>query len=221
VPDRQPSIFEAIGFHRAANGSIQTLGSVVADIRTIQDVKAGDGGTVQLQVSNLAGSDGSAMAGQVLQWRSYEWVGTRFNQTGGPTSFTVAAPGLTVAVSDLVFEAPANGKRTGTMRVTLHNGGTTAISDASVVYDLTQAPVTTTSPRCEPLPHVTLGGVCHVGAIEPGATATVTFDAVGDQSTFAGTGTFPLQESGEYLLQINVGDQKLATQPKPGNMVVK
>ena len=218
-PIGDPSIYEAVGFHRTGDGSIKALGSVVPGINTIRDIRAGDAGTVQLQISDLAGSDGAAITNEVRQWRTYEWVGTRFNQTAGSTSFTVNAPGLTVTASDLVLEAPVNGKRAGTFRVTLHNGGTKAISDASVVYELTQAPVT--APKCDAVPSVPMAGQCHVAPIAPGATATVTLTLSADASDFTTAGTSPLRETGECALQIRLGDQKLTTQPKLGNLIVK
>ena len=212
-----PSSFEAVGFHRAADNSIQTLGPVVTGINTIADIRAGDGGTVQLQVSNLAGSDGIAATGQIIQWRTYDWVGTRFNQTAGSTSFTVDIPGLTASVSDATFAAAVNGKRTGTMTVTLHNGGATTVSNATIVYQLTIGTVRT--PICDKLSGLPMAGACHVAPIAPGATATVTFTMTGDPSV----DSFPTGTSfnvlGENLVQINIGDQELAVQPKLGKVI--
>jgi len=128
-----PGLEMAMGFHRAPDGSIQTLGKVVTGIYTIPDVRAGAAGTVQLQVSDLAGSDGVAATGQVKQWRTYQWDGTRFNQTAGSTSFTTSIPALAVTLSDLT----------------------------------------------------------------------------------------PLQEQGENLIQIRIGDQKLAIQPPLGKVILK
>ena len=220
-PIGNPGISEAVGFRRAADDSIQTLGTVVPDIHEIADIRAGDAGTgtVQLQVSNLAGSDGLAETGQVKQWRTYEWDGTRFNQTAGSTSFSVAIPKLTVTLSDLTFQAPVNGKRTGTMTVTLHNGGTSAIDNASVVYLL---PYTETAPKCDQVAADLLNaGQCRVQPLAPGATATVTFTLSAGASEFTGTGTFPLDGGPEILIQIRVGDQALATQPPLGKLIIK
>jgi len=215
-----PGLEMAVAFHRAPDGSIQTLGKVVTGIYTIADVRAGDAGTVQLQVSDLAGSDGAAATGQVKQWRTYEWDGTGFNQTAGSTSFTVAVPALTVTLSDLTFEAPVNGKRTGTMTVTLRNGGTTTISNASVVYELTVG--TVTAPTCDQVvADLPFSGQCAVQPIAAGATATVTFTMIDDQGAAASPGSTPLQETGENLVQIRVGDQKLATQPPLGKVILK
>jgi hypothetical protein len=43
----------------------------------------------------------------------------------------------------------------------------------------------------------------------------------GDPSVNAFPGTTPLQQMGENLIQIRVGDQKLATQPKLGELIVR
>jgi hypothetical protein len=220
-PIGNPSVFEGVGFRRAMDGSIQTLGSVVPEIRSIADIRPGDAGsgTVQLQVSNLQGSDGVAETGQVKQWRTYEWVGTRFNQTAGSMSFTVSVPALTVTLSDLTYEAPVNGKRTGAMTVTLHNGGTSTIDNASVVYEL---PDTVTAPKCDQVAADIPGtGQCPVQPIAPGATATVTFTLSADASEFTGTGTFPLGGGPEILIQIRVGDRALTTQPALGHQIIK
>jgi hypothetical protein len=217
-----PPIFMAVGFRRAPDGSIKTLGKVVTDIDELADVRAGDAGTgtVQLQVSDLAGSDGVATTGQVKQWRTYEWVGTRFNQTAGSTSFSASVPALAVTLSDLTFQPPVNGKRTGTMTVTLHNAGTTTIDNASVVYELTIAPVT--APKCDRLQaDFPFSGQCAVQPIAPGATVAVTFTLSGDAASFGTPGTSDLQAAGEDLIQIRVGDQKLTTQPALGKLIVK
>ncbi len=64
-------------------------------------------------------------------------------------------------------------------------------------------------------------GARRVQPIASGATATVTFTLSADASTVAGPGTFDLQGAGENLIQIRIGDQALAVQPKLGKLVVK
>jgi hypothetical protein len=211
-----PGFDTAIAFHRATDGSIQTLGIVVHGINTLTDIRAGDAGTVQIRVSDLAGSDGYADTEQVLQWRTYQWDGTRFNQAGGSTSFTVSVPTLTATLSDLTFQAPANGKRTGTMTVTLHNGGTTTIDNASVIYDLEIA--TVIAPKCDQLAaDLPVSGQCTVQPITPGATATLTFTLSANASAFPYAGNnYPNQN----LIQIRIGDQKLAPQPPMGKLIL-
>jgi hypothetical protein len=115
-----------LGFRRAANGSIQTMGAVQTVTSTVHDIMVGSSGSVRLYVADIEGSTGGAQAGQDPQWRTYGWTGTRLTQTAGSPSFTVAAK-LSVQLSDLTFAKSVNGKRTGTMTVTFHNTGSKAI----------------------------------------------------------------------------------------------
>jgi hypothetical protein len=217
-----PSSQRAVAFRRAADGSIQTMGVVQEAVYTVKDIRADTDGTVELQVSDLAGSDGVANTRQVIQWRGYAWTGSQFIQAGGPTSFTVAVPGLTVTLSNLTFEAPVSGQRTGTMTVTLHNAGTTTIDDAAVVYELSVA--TVTSPKCDrAVPDLPFTGRCAVAPIAPGGTATVTFTLTAPDSEMSYYKDHPtnLQQTGETVLQVDIGDQRLANQAPLGVLIVK
>lgn len=55
----------------------------------------------------------------------------------------------------------------------------------------------------------------------PGATATVRFTVTDEPNGYPSLGAVPLQEMGENLVQIRIGDQKLATQPPLGKVIVK
>ena len=60
------------------------------------------------------------------QWRTYAWTGSRFNQTAGPTKFGTdpRLTDLTLSASDLVLgPADTNGRRTGSVTVTVTNKG--------------------------------------------------------------------------------------------------
>ncbi|GAA2621667.1 hypothetical protein GCM10010399_61000 [Dactylosporangium fulvum] len=217
----------AVAFRRAADGSIETMGTVARGINQFRDVRAGAAGTVELQVSDQGGSDDIAVVGQVVQWRTYGWTGTRFDQADGPTAFNVAMPKFTATLSDLTFEPAVNGQRNGTMTVTLHNGGSTTISDASIVY---QMEFKVTSPKCDmPIPGSTgdplwnRAGRCRVQPIAPGATATVTFQVTAsDSSVSSYQGQhFNMQSNNMILVQLRVGERRLATQPALSNLVVK
>ncbi|MFI5915675.1 hypothetical protein [Dactylosporangium sp. NPDC051541] len=128
----QGADFQVLAFDRDAGGKIVTLGRVVAslglsgregtDIMTIWAVAAGDNGQVRVDVGEYRPCCGMAQASQ-HQWRTYGWNGTRFTQTGGPATF-----GANPLVTDLVITADkvtmtkaADGSRTGTMKVKLHN----------------------------------------------------------------------------------------------------
>lgn len=103
--------------------------------------------------------------------------------------------------------------------MTPYNGGTTTIDNTSVVYELTIG--TVTSPACNRLPDLPASGECLVAPLAPGGTIVVTFLLTGDPSVSASPGAVPLQELGENLVQIRVGDQKLATQPPLGKVILR
>jgi hypothetical protein len=214
-----PGFELAVAFQRGADGSIATIGVVASDVHQIADVRAGTNGTVDLQVSNLNGSDGVAQLQQVVQWRSYRWTGDGFTQAGGPTSFTVARPELTATVSNVTFDAPVNGKRAGTLTVSVHNGGSTALTDASVVYLFEWAAVT--SPSCDTQGSATASGQCQLPSVAPGATGTLTFRLTADDgavTTFKGLSTDAI---GGLFVQIRVGGLALTSQPKIPALVIR
>jgi hypothetical protein len=209
-----------VGLRRAADGSIQAMGSVVGDVDQIQDVRAGTGGTVDLQVSNVSDSDDAGIVKQIIQTRSYRWTGNGFGQTGGPTSFTVSRPELTATLSDLVYGPAFNGTRTGTLTVSVHNGGTTKVSDASIAFELAVA--RTVTPSCEWLPlDVPWAGLCTLPSIAPGATGTLsltlnTTDAA--MTTYKG---MSIDQIGGMVVQIRIGGLALTVQPKWGGLVIR
>jgi hypothetical protein len=217
-----PASQTAIAFRRAADGSIETMGTIEKTIFTIHDIQATSGGSVRLAVADLHGSDGMAVAAQTPQWRTYNWNGSRFKQSGGSTSFTVTRIDLSVQVSDLTFAKPVAGKRAGTMTVTLHNSGGKSISNASIIYVFGTA--TKISPTCATLPYGPgdFAGQCAVPSIAPGATVVVTFRFTGADADLTYYRTHPsLAQTDNDMLQINVGDQRLAPQPPLGNIVLK
>lgn len=208
----------AVAFQRGTDGSIATMGVVAPDMHQITDVRTGANGAVDLQVSNLNGTDDVAHLQQVVQWRSYRWTGGGFAQTDGPTSFTVARPDLTATVSNLTFDAPVNGKRAGTVTVSVHNGGSAALTDASVIYELSLA--TVTSPSCDTA-GITGSGQCPLQSIARGATGTLTLRLSADDATisyFKGTN---IDQIGGLFVQIRVGGLALTSQPKIPGLVIK
>jgi len=211
----------AVAFRRGADGSIATMGVVASDMHQIADARAGTNGAVDLQVNNLNGSDGVAHVQQVVQWRSYRWTGDGFAQTGGPTSFTVARPDLTATVSNVTFEAPVNGKRAGTLTVSVHNGGGTALTDASVVYLFEWAAVT--SPSCDKpdWTGVSNVGQCPIQSVAPGATGTLTFRLTADDGAVATFKGLSIDAIGGLFVQIRIGGLALTSQPKIPALVIK
>jgi hypothetical protein len=209
----------AVAFRRAADGSITTMGTVGADVDQITDVRAGANSTVDLRVSDLNGSDDVAHIQQVVQWRTYRWTGTGFAQTAGPTAFTVSRPEVTATISDLTFDPAAGGKRVGTLTVSVHNGGSTALADVSVVYEFGIG--TVTSPACDKLEWIDIGGQCRIQSIAPGATGTLTFKVSADDATIAGYKGMNVDQIGGLLVQIRVGGLALTNQPKLGRLVIR
>jgi hypothetical protein len=210
----------AVAFRRGQDGSIQTMGSLAGDVDQIQDVGAGAGGTVDLQVSNLNGSDGTAHLMQITQTRSYRWTGNGFEQTAGSTSFTVARPELTATVSDLVYEPAVNGERTGTLTVSVHNAGTTAVSGLAIAYELDVAQ--TVTPACQPLSQTTaIAGLCALPSIAPGATGTLTFTLGASDSWVSPFKGMAMNQIGGIFIQVRVGGLDLTTQPALGGFVIK
>ena len=128
-----PGIEQVVAFHRGGNGSIQTLGQVLlavdgtatGAVHAIDDLTASANGTLRIQVSDLSGSSGGGVSGQVVQWRTYGWTGHRFAQTAGSTSFSTSAYQLTAHLGNMVFTG-SGGNRARTMTVTIHNGGSHA-----------------------------------------------------------------------------------------------
>ena len=210
----------AVAFRRGEDGSIRTMGVVSGDVHQIQDVGVDADGSVDLQVSNQTDSDESAVLKQIQQQRTYRWTGTGFDQAGGPSTFTISRPELTATVSDLTFDAPVNGKRTGKLTVSVHNGGTTGVSDASVVYELNLGQ--TVTPPCAPVvPGIPSSGRCQLPSIAPGGTGTLTLTLTSDDAWVAPYKGMAMDQVGGMFIQIRVGGLALTTQPPLGRLVIK
>ena len=67
------------------------------------------------------------------QQRTYRLVGSAFRQVAGETTFRASPAGITVEARALTFAAPIEGCRTGTMQLTVHNGGAKTAFDLSAV----------------------------------------------------------------------------------------
>ncbi|GAA3449483.1 hypothetical protein [Dactylosporangium matsuzakiense] len=136
----QGSDFQVIAFDRDAGGKIVTLGRVVGsagslgkegtDIETIWAIAAGDNGQVRVDVGDYRPCCDMIQASQ-HQWRTYGWNGTKFTQTGGPTAFGTNpnVTALTMTADKLTMTKQADGTRTGTLKVTIHNEAQVATPD--------------------------------------------------------------------------------------------
>jgi hypothetical protein len=102
------------------------VGSGTGPIHDVTDVRAEPDGAVGVQVGDLGSMDGSTVTPLAQrQWRAYSWNGTRFTQTGGPTSFppNPNRTDLAVSASDLHLGPVTGGARHGTLTVTVTNKG--------------------------------------------------------------------------------------------------
>ncbi len=115
---------------RDPSGKIVTLGQVVGGgsgvVRSVLDIRADAGGGVGVEVGDVGSLQTSEVAALTQrQWRSYTWDGSRFRQSGGPTTFppNPNIADLTVTASDLRLGPVTGGARHGTLTVTVTNNG--------------------------------------------------------------------------------------------------
>jgi hypothetical protein len=188
-------------FDRNAAGQIVTLGQVVnesGDVRNIFDISAGTDAAVQVEVGD---------GGSQRQSRVYSWDGAKFRQTGGPTSFQAATPSkadLSVMAGNLSFPPPSSGNiRHGTVSVTVHNGGPTAISGYTLTFTV---PIQTLTEGgswggCQgTMSSPNLITTCTVTAsLASGASRTITFGYQTSNTTLT---------SGQVRVSFPVDDQK-------------
>ncbi|HEY1488590.1 MAG TPA: hypothetical protein VGF84_20940 [Micromonosporaceae bacterium] len=221
-----PGIEQVVAFHRGGNGSIQTLGqvllavdgTVVGAVHAIDGLTANASGTVRVQVSDLSGSSGGGVSGQVVQWRTYGWTGHRFTQTAGSTRFSTSAYQLTAHLGNMVFTG-SGGNRTGTMTVTIHNGGSRAVSNVSIRYASDESGALRLTGSACTAPTSYAASTCPVGTIAAGRTGTVTLHLTIRESDVASFTHNPSLAAADVVTQIRVGDQKLASQPALGKVV--
>jgi hypothetical protein len=216
-----PGIEQVVAFAHDASGQIQTLGIVVGPglhdgPATIEGILADSSG-ITAYVSNLAGSDGSADEAQVVQARTYGYLAGTFVQTGGPTSFTRTAT-VTGTAGDLVFGPVSGGRRTGTMTVTVHNTGPTALSDLSVLAgpgDTSLEPVAAAACPLGPANSVL---TCPISSLAAGASRTVTFTFRGDPVVIAGLLADGGLAGAGFVLQLRIGEQRVTPDPTLGKL---
>lgn len=120
---------QVLAFDRDAAGRIVTMGRVVGTREGMEDITAfsvePDGG-IRAEVADIQPCCDTPRWSPQQQWRTYAWTGSRFNQTAGPTKFGTdpRLTDLTLSASDLVLgPADTNGRRTGTVTVTVTNKG--------------------------------------------------------------------------------------------------
>jgi hypothetical protein len=120
---------QVVAFTRDGTGAIVVLGQVVTTfdgpVKGIGRIAA-SGTDVSVDVRDWY-CCGTGVSYQ-QQTRTYRWDGQRFNQSDGPRSFpdNPTLPrlvDLALTSNNLVYSAPVNGQRTGTLRFTVTNRG--------------------------------------------------------------------------------------------------
>ncbi|WP_330186188.1 hypothetical protein KZZ52_48975 [Dactylosporangium sp. AC04546] len=176
--------------------------------RVAFDAAVAADGAVRVQVGDRLGADWaeSATVSQ-LQWRTYRVDGGVLRQTGGPTTFPADPPTAryTVDATNLVFDAPQDGRRTGRMTVEVRNEGTAAIPRTVLGLKLPSF----ARPAGDPAAWAGCGWegtadtvvLCDLAELTPGGSRrlTLTFlmdDAARNGTTDVGLGAFARQPYG-------------------------
>ncbi|WP_328654988.1 hypothetical protein OG598_14825 [Micromonospora sp. NBC_00330] len=181
----QVSTFQVVAFDRDAAGVIRTVGQVAVQsgaIKTICDIGVGTRGDIEVEVGDFRTPLRCLErppAFVQLQRRSYAWNGTRFVQTGGPTEFPVnhKVTDLAITSSDLVFGAPVNGVRHGSMTVTVSNLGPAALPFHVIVSVPAGLQLSRPSAcKIETFPQPVVSVTCDQAALAAAARTTVTLE---------------------------------------------
>ena len=130
-------VSQVVAFTPDAGHKIRTLGAVArqtGDIVAICAVRAGPDGKVQVQTVNFpvpwrCADPASAEARYYTRhWLTFIWTGSAFAQQGTTASpINAYATDLELTSTDLVLTRQANGHYTGSMTLTVHNAGASAI----------------------------------------------------------------------------------------------
>ncbi|SBT48009.1 hypothetical protein [Micromonospora auratinigra] len=132
----EASAKQVVVFDRNRQGDIVTVGRVVRTEgegpETIEDVLAVavQNGSVLVKVGDRHPCCGTPPYLTRTQWRTYRWGGTTFTQVAGPTAWgpDTRLTDLTLTAGDLVLGPPgADGKRSGSLTVTVVNHGPLAV----------------------------------------------------------------------------------------------
>ncbi len=97
-----------------------------------------DGGSVTVDVAvRLSIGTELPTLEQMTQQRSYAWNGSRYAQSGGPTSFlTGSTVDLSASAGELVFAPAVGGCRAGTISLTVSNHRSAPVNDVAVALML-------------------------------------------------------------------------------------
>jgi len=130
-------VSQVVAFTPTSGGGVHTIGAVLkqtGDVVAICAVRAGPDGTVQVETADFPVpwrcADPSLAAERYVtrQWLTFTWNGSAFVQHGTTAHTTNPyATDLELTSTDLVLTKQANGHYVGSMTMTVHNTGTSAI----------------------------------------------------------------------------------------------
>lgn len=149
-------------------------------IVTILDYVGLSDGSIRVEVTDRFTCCGIPVESAVVQQRTYRWTGSSFAQVAGPTAFVAdrAVADIQVSVPTLVFGAPVDGFRTGTLTVTVRNDGPQPAADVSVYLEHDFGIEVASGGdwgRCTSSQgRVTTSAVCTLGSLAPGQSVTLT-----------------------------------------------
>jgi hypothetical protein len=192
TPPRATS--QVVAFTRDSGRGIRSIGQVTAQsggVAAICTLKAGPGGSVKVEVLDIAVESGCYQAnyhgGRYIQeqWRTYAWTGSVFAQSGGPTSFppNPYVSDLALSSTNLVMARQPNGHYRGTMTQTVRNLGSNSIPYSIEFAVTTGMRPVTPAHGCKVFPALTFGMdtefSCPGGTLAGGSTRTLklTFDS--------------------------------------------
>ncbi|PWR09765.1 hypothetical protein DKT69_30310 [Micromonospora sicca] len=187
---------QVVAFDRDERGRIVTLGQVTRSARPNPEwllaVEVTGGGTIRVEMADLAPGGGWSLDWSQRQWRGYRWTGERFTQVDGPTSFgpNPHLADLSVTATDLAWGPKnADGTRTGTITVTVRN---LSQAPANLVEVHLRMQVGTTADggdwsACQGGPPPKGPITCRFGPLGPGATRIFQF-GLRNSNTSSGTG---------------------------------
>lgn len=181
-------VSQVVAFKPASGGEVHTIGSVLGqtgDVVAICGVRAGTNGAVQVETADFpvpwrcADPTSADQRYVTRQWLTFTWNGSAFVQQGTTAHTTNPyATDLELTSTDLVLTRQANGHYVGSMTLTVHNTGTSAIpyKTQTVISDgmrLVDPP-----PGCALDPSTAGGGMedifCTGAELAGGVTRTVT-----------------------------------------------
>ncbi|GIF68477.1 hypothetical protein Ais01nite_65120 [Asanoa ishikariensis] len=200
---------QVVAFDRDAAGKIRPIGQVVGEgyKLNIRDIRVRAQGGITADVSDMIACCDTPVSREQHQQRAYRWNGTKFTQLGGPTVFgdPDSVTDLKVSVSDVTLGPATDGKRSGTMTVTVKNNGPNSSGRFQVGFgDCTF--------KCAgQIPFWAWGSYgTYQAPLAPGQSAKKTIKVSFDANTTGG-------EVGAWLVVIGVDNNKSISDLDPGN----